>query len=679
MSRLDYDIVLDGNNFRLMRGEDKPYVRRFSHLSVQEHELFNPRSRGTMTSTNVYRVFRQTDWSGGHTWYKPTLPNSGGTTYSRASLFDAWSKPGNLVPLNLYAENADTEMPYAGNVVRGEDGNIQLVTDDFVVDGSTYKEMEQWSPAADAFATFGTPLASGITTTLHRAAKTVYDPSDQITVVLGLGSTNTTANVHELGKVDVEAGTYSTILSTDNHSVGSNIFLFDGKVMVFDGETIRALNSGKTAYDATAITDDNLGKDVMMGVTAAGSQFGAFSDGNNVFHAGSVNLAVTSDRGIFYVKHVFGPNGIEARIFQVEVTDATSTYLRTPVGRLPAGMVCLNITWHMDSLLMIVTPDPYLVKKNLIATGRAETQLWHVTQGTMGAIGVFEAAHGAGTPSEAPYTFPYAQGPLQYISSHDKLWLYDTVRGGLHQVHQFATDVVGGLWGGFDDENSAGEPTYVFVGYNTYHQQTGQTRNDPQTGTWAADRYTVESNYIDFGVPLENKTLRSVTALFEAGSANETYYIDIEVDDSGSWTTVATMTCDNGGTIIETDLTGVAGLTGNRFRYRIRLEIDSGTNMPEFRGLELKAVSGEKVEMWQLTLDGTEITNMQNVPQRPDTVYNNLVTTGRKDGMVKFTDKFGKVGADAETSIDVMIDDIVMDKTDEGETRFQVTLHKVDV
>lgn len=673
MSRNRWDVVLDGNNYRLARGEQQPYVRGFAHDAVEEKELFNPFLRGTMQSRGDFRSFRQTDWSGGQTWFLPTLPNSGGDTYYASSLMDAWSKPGNLVPLNQFTETADANLPFGGNIVRGEDGNWQLITDDTY---TTDKLVEQWSAAADAFASAGS-FVSGIASANHFSAKQVYDPSDQFTVAIGQGTT-ININSQELGKFDVEGATGSTVSSTEGHAAGANIFYWDGKVMVYDGDNIRELNSGKTAYEATAVTDDGLGYDVFMARTgvADGAAIGAISIGNNVVHHGAMNLAIVSDRGVFYVKHVNGERGIEARLFQVEVTE-TGTYIRSPIGRLPSGMAVLNLSWHLDSLLMIVTPDTWLLKENLSATGYLETQLWHYTQGSIGAIGTFEKMTGAGTPAESPYTFPFSKGAVQYISSHDKLWAYDAIRGGVHQVHQFSTDVVGGLWGGFEDEDSAGDLTTVFVGLNQYHQQKGRYSADPKTGSWAAGSYTLESNYFDFGVPLETKTLRSVHTLFEAGSANETYYIDVEADDAGSWTTVATITCDNGGSVVDTDLTGNA-ITGNRFRYRIRLQVDSGTNMPEFRGLEFKAVTGEKRSTWTLTLDGTEITNVANVKQRPQDVYDQLVATAEKDGIVSFTDNFGKIEEDG-TAIDVRVDQALLLQNTEGESIIQVQLTKVDI
>ena len=126
-----------------------------------------------------------------------------------------------------------------------------------------------------------------------------------------------------------------------------------------------------------------------------------------------------------------------------------------------------------------------------------------------------------------------------------------------------------------------------------------------------------------------------------------------------------------------TDITASA-ITGNRFQYRIKLSVASGTNMPEFRAIGFKALSGETVEIWNLVLDGTEITNVENEKQDPNVVLAALKVTAAKNVYVAMTDMYEQSDED-QSAVDVYVKSATLIKGDSGETAFQVTLTKVDV
>ena len=673
-----YDILLDGNKFKIVHGEVADgYQHAFQHVSVNEQERYSPEGRGNMQSRPDLRGFVQSDWSGGQTWFKPTLPSQDGNSYFQASMFDAWTKPGNLVPLNKVTQVAgttSTQLDQSGALAVVADGSVWTVGDATKAGGTTtdMRQVFKWTPASDNWVVESTvsggPVAlSWIHGLLnHPALNVVYTITGPSPTTVDTG--RMTYWIPDTGTVNPDyVSATGTLTETHDYGPGSSIFFFDGRLMTYDMQTVKWLAD---PGGFTTVTDDSLGRDLLWNSTF----MNATSSGGKIVDIGSMDLATATDRGVFYIKNVKAASGLpQARIFKVEVTDARS-YIRSPLGSLPEGLVALNIRWFMDSLLIIATPDWGLLSDNDRGQHYMRTQLWHYTQGSIGAVGTFD---GETSPSESPIHFGPADGTIQYIQSDQRVWAFDSIRGGIHQMFDYPTPFASGFVNAAQTRDSSTNEITLWLGDDYWLTQIKPWIAAPNTGNWAAKSYTLVSNYFDFGLDMETKQLTSVTCLFEKGASTETYFIDVQDDDDGTWTTVATMTCDNGNVPITTDITSL-NITGNRFQYRVRLQVDSGTNMPEFRGIKFRALSGETVEIWDLQLDGSEIVNIENEKQDPNVVFANLRTSALKNVFVQMTDYYGRSDADL-AAVDARIDNVVITKGDSGESIINVRLTKVDV
>jgi hypothetical protein len=669
-----WDITLDGNKYKILKGEESSgYQHAWQHVSVNEQERFSPITRGNMQSRPDLRGFVQSDWSGGQTWFKPTLPNQDGDTFFSASLFDTWSKPGNLLPLNDVTDTPQTALDRSGHILVDKDGDLYTTSDVDFGDGD--RENWIWNPASNNFIEdpFDTQALTTAKTFIHSMlltgkidfGYTMGQPTNETADLAMMAYFSPGTSTHEADYISPTTGV-TGMQETWQIAPGSSMLFFDGELMVYNGDTIQLVSD---PGGFTPVTDDGQDEDMLWYASTLKAS-GATTD---IVAQGSINLAVATERGIYYVKNVRAPNGLpQARIFRVEVTDA-GTYVRSPVGTLPDGMMCLNIRWHMDSLLMITTTDWGELRTNDRGEQYLRTQLWHYTRGSIGAVGTFD---GAQNPAESPLYFNKMEGTAIYIASDQRMWVYDATRGGLHQAWDYPTSFASGYISSAPQLDSAGDAIDVYVGNNRFAVQKRPQFADPKTGSWAAGSYTLVSNYINFGVDLEDKQLTEVVCLFEKGTSAATFFIDIQADDSGSWTTVATMTGDNGGVPISTDITA-NNLTGNRFQYRIRYQVSSGTERLEFRGIKLSALSGKTVEVWDLMLDGTEIVNVENEKQDPNVVFGNLKTTAEKEVFVSFTDHYGRSDTDVDSAVDVRVDQCVASKADQHEAVWQVRLTKV--
>ncbi|WP_461521038.1 hypothetical protein [Porticoccus sp.] len=618
-----------------------------------------------MQSREDFRSFVQGNWSGGTTWWEPTEPNAGSETYFEASLFDTWSQPGQAIPLNDVTTTTDSNIPPHGAVTYSEKGVPWLVADTTTTDATNH-DIYEWTPGSDAFVR-DTGLVGPANAAAPMIFGVVYNPGDGY--IHGLaGPDDGTNGTGRTFRFDPDTTTeQSSRIGSLTLSPGSNIFLFDGKVCYYDGDALYYDNSGS----ATLIADDGLGRDFLDDPTL----FDADQATTPIFVSGAMSLAIGTDRGIHYVKNVFTKEGPQARMFRVEVTDSGS-YIRRPIGSLPVGLVALDVTFHMDSLLINCTPDWELLSQN--KTTHPQIQMWHYTQGSIGAIGAFDKPKS----TESPWCFLGADGPLVFVGSAESVWVYDSINGGLHRLFKRPTTTYPGVTAMAQSTDSVGDYVYIFLAEGYEIVQKKQWATDLRGGSWGSDDdYTLESNWFDFGIPNEDKVLRSMKIhLGEGGTADSVTYVQVKTNDkSNAWTTIDTISGASSGTAVVEDMTG-DGISGHRFSYRIQQEYPSNPPNPvPVRSIQFKAISGEKVERWLLALDATEIENVEGVKQRPDTVYDNLVASAIKDGIVSFTDHFGKTTADATSAIDVRVDRVVLTQTEQGESLIQVLLTKVDV
>jgi hypothetical protein len=579
------------------------------------------------------------------------------------------------VPLNF----ADQSVAYDANPKDGAicydgKGDLWMVSDTLATNG-THRDIYEWSVVNNYCVRdtglVGPASAKAITHGL------VFNPNDGR--IYGMADETDGDMTDSSGKIfwftpDSTTESADAISGDTDHAPGSNIFMFDGQVMWYDGNKVWWDSSGT----GTLVTDDGLGYDMLADPTF----FDLAQATDPIFVAGAMNLAQSTDRGIFYVKNVATKEGPQARIFRVEVTDSGS-YIRRPIGSLPVGLLAVDTQWHMDSLLINVTPDwEFMRDNNDTSMALPQIQTWHYTQGAIGAIGTFTGkTNRAAYNPESPWCFLGSEGGTVYMASHRGVWVFDTINGGLHMMFEMETPNKPGIVSMANVINSSGTMTKVFFFYDGQTELKKEYDVAMRTGAWDDDdMYTLESNWFDFGLPNETKQLQELTyVLGEGGTADTSTYVEIKTNDiANAWTSVETLTGATDGGLVTEDLTP-DNITGHRFKYRVTQSYGSNPpNRVPLRSIMFKALSGETVERWLLTLDGTEIENVEGVKQRPDTVYDNLVTSAQTFGFVSFSDHYGKTTADPVTSIDVRVDRVVLTENEQGESLIQVLITKVD-
>jgi hypothetical protein len=142
--------------------------------------------------------------------------------------------------------------------------------------------------------------------------------------------------------------------------------------------------------------------------------------------------------------------------------------------------------------------------------------------------------------------------------------------------------------------------------------------------TTAEDDAFVISNWFDFDLPMETKTIHEV--YYDSDWIRDGAVIDIQISaDGGAWTTVHTIT---GGTSPNTDRKPTTPhITGYKFQYRINFGTAPDISHAEpsrILAIGFSAWGGEMVNVIGFTIDGVESCNIENNVQVPEDVYDNL-------------------------------------------------------
>jgi len=164
-------------------------------------------------------------------------------------------------------------------------------------------------------------------------------------------------------------------------------------------------------------------------------------------------------------------------------------------------------------------------------------------------------------------------------------------------------------------------------------------------GAFGSDKgtYFLKSNWFDFDLPFEDKTLTKI--YLNAVSTNETtdvrWTLEIASDDGTSFTERATISPTTLGvdSYSVTDISS-SNITGKKFRYNLYFETKTDDESSHFRGIRIDATTGELVRTFELFVDGTASVNVENVPQDPESVLDNIRTLAGNDDHVTFVPYF---------------------------------------
>jgi len=213
-----------------------------------------------------------------------------------------------------------------------------------------------------------------------------------------------------------------------------------------------------------------------------------------------------------------------------------------------------------------------------------------------------------------------------------RLWQYDGRVGSFHIVHTESDTKYTDHGSGFTDMVTVGFSSGAGVLF-MHTSQDGlaaapyfELLVEDSLITTSDDNAFVTSNWFDFDLPMETKTIHEVYYDTEYIRTDSTILIQISAD-GGAFSTVATLT---GGGSDDTGRAAVSSpVTGYKFQYRLVFSTDTVTSSAEpgrVYSVGFAAYAGEMVDVLQFTIDGKESCNLENDVQVPEDVYDAMAT-----------------------------------------------------
>lgn len=653
MSANAYDISLDGISLRIDRETRDSYIRGWERVSFQE-QVVGATTREMATSRPDLRVMHQTDWSGGATWWKPILSAETADYYYVSNNMNAWNTPGLVFPVNKLTLLTTATLKNTRLFRRWRNvytlGTTKTQTTDCY-------DVLKWSPATGDWSVLDDDVSSAT------KSDTIHDMITRVPTGFTFVLSKTKLNRFRLAAAEENVDWVD--LDPDRSVCAGMRIMRNGRVMLYyNGEIYECELTGSgvgATGELVEIADDGMGEDML-------TQGTDFTADDKVFNENDIQLFDAGADGVYWVHNVHENGRARPWIFKLD-RDATGADIVTPLGSLPAGVVVLNAVLHLGSLVMTATPDLVHCLNNDMSRGFPRIDVYHYTQGYIGLIGSFERKSTGAT--ESPFRIMGSDGPVLFFGSHKQIWAYDAIKGGLHTWLNMP-DLATGVWRDLaESERPLNYGPQYLINSNgiTYRLELQQA--DPTTvAAFDTDdtTYYLESNYFDFQLPLEQKTLVSCAMQTEALNANQQYRLYVSVDD-GAWTKVLTHT---NATVSEASI-ATSSLTGRRFRYKFIFETKTAA-IPGVMAIEFKAQTGYMLPTWQLRFDAGSAVNAEGAPIRPEDVYDAFVTSAQKEVPVTLIDYFTSAErSDYETST-VKFQNVQIIKNAPGEAIIEVAL-----
>jgi len=622
-------VTIDGVDYYIVPGT-------FVEGSVRRQAEFAYLGEEDLKSRPDTREFLHNSWIGGAQWEKPVYSERNDDTYFESGDL-SFTDRGGAVQQSAELQPLDTllQTPSSKLAAWSEDSVDGAITA-IHIDASNWQWCE-WVSASDDFVIqAGTGFANLETNAM---------------MAISSGSDGRVYALFQDGKVawyDPTAGTVGTFETSRTQYNGASMWADKDFVWVYNGSTIYNYDIADTyAESAAAKADDDDGVDVF-------SKSAVFT-GKPIIPEWSCTRAISTSEGIFYVKNVFEGGLSLAKVYRVD-KDASGSYILTPIGSLPKGQVAVNIAHHLGSILITSVPNHHR------ATLNAEDQkvtMYHVTGRSIGAVG---SPLGGTNIDETPVWLLGTHNEQLFMGGRKRLWQYDGRVGSFHIVHTESatkyTDHGSGFSGMTTVGSSSGAAT-LFM----HTSQDGLTAApylelliEDSLITTSDDTAFVTSNWFDFDLPMETKTIHEV--YYDTGNIRTDSTVAIQVSaDGGAFATVATLT---GGTTADTARVAIATpITGYKFQYKLVFSTDTVTSSSEpgrVYSLGFAAYAGEMVDVLQFTIDGDESANYENNVQAPEDVYDNLATlrANREEVIVVHSYRALESGADITNTYRVM-------------------------
>ena len=636
------DITLDGNVFQIHHSDTPGYEKRWVRRETLDQAV-RPTTRLAITSRDDLATMHQTNWEGGSTWWKPLIDVETASAYFDATNMDAFSKPGHIRPANKRTAVGLATFNAGPMFAAGADIYTILATK---TEDATYWDVGKWTPASNNWVR-ETGYSSGVASAnyIHGV---VYNPGDAYAYIMGAAF---------LARFDLVSAQNSNWIAVTAKAGDGIMMTADGKVWVYDDGVFKELDTSGPTF--TTRKDDGFGPDILASIATPGTPLAYPSD---------LHLAVAGAGGVFYVKNTYANGMPKAYLARVD-RDQSGSYIRYALTDLPDGVLVLNVTQHLGSVIMATTQDWQLALQNdATATETPRVDFYHYTEG--GGLGVIGSPDRE-APTEYPVSFLGALGPHLMIGSESRLWVYDARNGGIHPWLDLV-DASAGVFKGATTVVDSSKNQQLLIKEDASASVMNMITDDPVTVASFGDdltTYLFDSNYFDFNRPFEDKTLLTFDVMTELITANQKFSIYISVDD-GAWTLIGSHT---GAISFSTTDISASSYTGKRFRYRVVYETKTAA-LFGLMGIEFRAGAGEMVPIWSLVLSGRDIRNLDNQPLDLEGVRDNLETTAAKEASVALIDNYKSHRIEDTETVRVLIGEIAIVKDTAGEALFQLEL-----
>ena len=598
MDTARFELSVDGQDYSIL---DDTFVEG----AVRRQAEFAYLGEEDLKSRPDTREWVHDSWVGGAQWEKPRYGRNNQGTYFESGDLSFTDRAGavqqsaELYPLDGTGLGSPSSKLIAWSE-DGVDGAIAYVN----TSGTTWQWYE-WDAGTDTFA-----AVSGRTQT--------HDSGD----VMMAGSAGADGRVYalmsggEVGWYDPTANTNGEFDTGRTQYNGAAIWVDRDFVWVYNGDTIYSYAIASSyAESSEAKADDDDGIDVFSRAMV--------TTGKPIIPEWSCTRAIITSEGIFYVKNVFEGGLPIAKVYRVD-RDAAGSHILTPTGSLPKGALAINIAHHLGSILVTTIPNYHRAVLNV---EDQKVTVYHVTGKSIGAIG---SPLGGTSLDESPVWFLGTYNEMLYIGGRKRLWMYDGRIGAFHAVHVEADSKYTDHGSGFTDMATVDSTKGTGLLFMHTSQDGGSNAPyfelmvDDSAITTANDTAFLTSNWFDFELPLEEKTIYELFYDVSDIRTDSTIVVQLSAD-GGAFSTVATILH----TSADTTRIPITPTTGYKFQYKLVFSTDTVTSSPEpgrLYSIGFAAFGGEMVDVLTFTIDGKESMNIENLVQVPSDVYDLMAT-----------------------------------------------------
>ena len=593
MAEARFTVTVDGQEYHIV-------PETFVEGAVRRQAEFAYLGEEDLKSRPDTREFLHNSWIGGAQWEKPLYGRNNANTYFESGDLSFTDRAGavqqsaELQPLD---SNLDT--PSAKLIAWSEDGTDGAIT--FAWNGSAW-QWYKWIKTANSWVAQASRTTAHLETNVCMAASA--GPGGLVYALMKEG---------DISWYDPTANTNGNVTTRKAEGAvlnGANIWADSDFVWLYSGGGIFNYAIADSYVQVRIVNDDD-GIDVY----ARSSDF----TGKPVIPEWSCIRAIPTSEGIFYVKNVFEGGLPIAKVYRVD-RDASGSYILTPIGTLPKGQVAINIAHHLGSILISTVPNYH---RAVVNADDQKVTVYHVTGKSIGAVG---SPLGGTNIDESPLWFLGTHNEMLYLGGRKRLWSYDGRVGAFHTVHvESATK--------YTDHGSGFTAMATVEGTDGAGLLFMHTSQDGLSAapylellvedsliTTSDDTAFVTSNWFDFELPMEEKTIYEV--FYDASDIRTDSTVLIQVSaDGAAFATVATVLHTSDETIRQAVITPI---TGYKFQYKLVFSTDTVTSSAEpgrVYSVGFAAFGGEMVDVLQFTIDGKESMNLENLVQVPSDVY----------------------------------------------------------